>query len=465
MRDFSAKRLLRNRDNPAMTIPRFTRLPAGSRRLSSVTTRASRILTASLICAATAATAQTSTQPNGNSTKENDPYSRYGIGEPITGTNVLNRGMGYLSTAYQNATAINTENPASYASLKRTTYEAGFTGSARTLKFDGTSVSTGSASFAYLRMGIPLGKNAGMALGLQPQTRVFYNAVDSNIIPGLGRSASIYNGEGGLNYAFIGGAGSIGGFSFGANFGYMFGNIRNSSRLVNADTSHVLNSDFSSITRYGGLYYKLGVQYHDSLSNGIHLRLGATATLGQNINGSRESYSSTYQIISGLEMLDTAYGGAGISGKLRIPATYSIGAQLGGSNWSLGVDAYRTDWKDYSNYEVRDTFLKDQSYRFNVGGEYTPDPMSVYSYFSRVTYRLGVYYGTDYVNLRNTDLNYYGVTIGASFPFKNSLDRLHTALEFGRRGSESNGLVAMNYLRLHLGISLNDRWFIKRRYD
>lgn len=447
-----------------MTFFTIRRFPAGNRAVSSVKPTASRILTLSLICAAATASAQIEV-PNGNSVKENDPYSRYGIGEPITGTNVLNRGMGYFSTAYQNATVVNTENPASYTSLKLTTYEAGFTGSARTLLANGTSVSTGSASFAYLRMGIPLGKRGGMAFGIQPQTRVFYNNVDSASIPGIGRTASIYNGEGGINYAFVGGAYRVGGFSLGANFGYMFGNIRNTSQLLNVDSSKVRNSDVSSFTRYGGIYYKLGVQFHDSLRNGLQLRLGATAALNQNIGGDRESYTSTFNIVNAVRTWDTVLRTSGLGGDLSIPATYSVGAQLGGSNWSIGAEAYRTDWKQYSNYGIRDSAVRDQSYRFNVGGEFVPEPGSVRSYFSRVTYRAGFYYGTDYLSLRNTDLNYYGVTVGASFPFKRGLDQLHTALEIGRRGTETNGLVQMNFVRLHLGISLNDRWFIKRRYD
>jgi hypothetical protein len=124
----------------------------------------------------------------------------------------------------------------------------------------------------------------------------------------------------------------------------------------------------------------------------------------------------------------------------------------------------RTNWSDYSNYGIGDS-LSDHATRFSIGGEFTPDPLSVYGYFQRVTYRLGFYYGSDYVRLHETDLNYYGITLGASFPFKRGADRLQTALEFGRRGTEQHGLVQMNYFRLHLGISLNDRWFIKRKYD
>jgi hypothetical protein len=426
-----------------------------------------RLLTATLLCAATAAAAQ-----NGNSSKENDPYSRYGLGEPLSGANVLNRGMGYTTVAFQNVAAINTENPASYSSLRLTTYEAAFTGSIRNILTDNKTYQTGSATVAYLRIGIPLGRKAGMAFGLQPQNRIFYHSIDTTSIlingagqqPYYNKTVNEYAGEGSLNYAFIGGGGQFGGFSVGANFGYMFGNIRNTSRLVNIDSTHVLGSDFSKYTRIGGIYWKGGFQFHDTIKNGWHYRIGATLALSQSLNGDRESYAASFLYNGGEEIQDTAYTIKGQEGKIVLPATYALGAQLGGSNWSVAADAAYTDWSVYRNYEIADS-VKDKTVRFNVGGEFTPDPASVYGYLQRVTYRLGFYYGSDYVHLRNTDMNTYGVTLGASFPFKRTPDRIHTAFEIGRRGTQDAGLVQANYFKLHLGISLNDRWFITRRYD
>ncbi|MBS1615332.1 MAG: hypothetical protein JST06_04355 [Bacteroidetes bacterium] len=427
----------------------------------------SRLLAAALVCVTSAAAAQ-----NGNSNKENDPYSRYGLGEMTTGTSVLNRGMGYTSTAFQNAAALNTDNPASYPSLRLTTYEAAFTGGLRSIDAGNQNYNTGSLTLSYLRVGIPLGKHGGMAFGLEPRSHVYYHNVDTaatliNENGGstiINKNASEYTGEGGLNYAFIGGGYSFGGFSFGANFGYLFGNIRNTSRLVNLDSTKMLGSDFSRYTRIGGIYWKGGLQWHDTLRNGWNYRLGATLELSQQINASRETYGSSFFYYGLQEVQDTAYSLPGQQGKITIPATYSFGAQLGGGNWSLAADITRTDWNQYQNFGLSDS-VTDKTMRYSLGGEFTPAPGSVYHYFQRVTYRMGFYYGDDYVQLHDTKLNYYGLTVGASFPFKRGADRVHTALEFGRRGTTENGLVQMNYFRLHLGISLNDRWFIKRKYD
>src|ERR1043165_5270048 len=150
---------------------------------------AKRFFTLFFLCSAGAAAAQ-------NSNKENAPYSRYGIGELMSGTNVLLRGMGSASTAYGSPTAVNTDNPASYAFLKRTTYEAGAVASSRNITSGQQSFSTGSASLGYLDVGIPMGKlPAGLAFGLRPQSRVYYNTMDTGHVDGLGKTMSRYSGE------------------------------------------------------------------------------------------------------------------------------------------------------------------------------------------------------------------------------------------------------------------------------
>jgi hypothetical protein len=402
-----------------------------------------------------------------NSNKENAPYSRYGIGEMAYGSNALLRGLGNASTAYKSTTAINSDNPATYSSLKFTTYEAGLMGATRNLKTGGNSYSTGSASLAYLNIGIPLGKYGGMALGLRPQSKVFYHNTDTVNINGIGNVVEDYSGDGGLNFAYLGLSGKYKGFSLGVNAGYMFGTIENKAGIINyRDTVRVLNSSFAQYTKIGGIYWKAGAQYETALNKKTFLRFGATASVSQNLNADRENLATSVRKIG--TVTDTSYVSSNLSGKIVLPLSYSFGAQIGGEKWSAIVDYSVTAWSQFRNYGLTDS-LVDNASRFSAGFEYTPNPTSVYKYLSRVTYRVGFYYGTDHVKLRNNEIKSYAVTAGASLPFRRTPDRVHLAAEYGKRGTVSNGLIEEGFFKFTLGISLNatgnDSWFKKRRYD
>ena len=76
--------------------------------------------------------------------------------------------------------------------------------------------------------------------------------------------------------------------------------------------------------------------------------------------------------------------------------------------------------------------------------------------------------GGVYLQINNTALPTYGVTLGASIRFKPthfSFVNLHTSFDIGKTGVNSTGIVEQTYFRWTMGISFNDRWFIPRKYD
>ena len=102
-----------------------------------------------------------------------------------------------------------------------------------------------------------------------------------------------------------------------------------------------------------------------------------------------------------------------------------------------------------------------------VGGEITPNPEAK-KLFSMTTYRLGAYYGKDYIQINGNDVTYVGGSVGASFPLKRSytqFGRLNTALDIGQRGNIKNGMAREFFVKFTVGVSLNDIWFTKRKYD
>jgi hypothetical protein len=60
------------------------------------------------------------------------------------------------------------------------------------------------------------------------------------------------------------------------------------------------------------------------------------------------------------------------------------------------------------------------------------------------------------------------MTLGIGYPIRRtnlSIGQINASLELGRRGVAENGLVRESFTRFSVGLTFNDKWFIKRRYD
>ena len=402
---------------------------------------------------------------------ENDPYSKYGIGELQNGNNTVLRGMGNVTSAFENPYEVNSDNPASYSFLQRVTYEAGFTASSRSINAVAQNYTTGTASISYLNLGIPVGRKAGICLGFKPYSHTYYQLADTLQNSPIGQAVRSYSGEGGLNYAYIGGAVRFNHLSIGVNVGYLFGTINDVTAIEPIDTlpqNRAYTTEYTNYNRIGGIYWKAGLMYEKKIDSDYTICIGGTFTLQQNVSQRLNAFQ-----ISGYNFGDTivndtiSYPGEQ-QGKLRLPTTYSIGVILTKNDkWSIGADYTATRWSGYSSGpdSTLNIGIASNTYKISIGGEYTPDINNIRNYFSRITYRYGVYYGTDYLTINGVQLPEYGLTAGASLPFRRSLSRLHAALDVGRLGVTSNGLIQETYVRFSLGFSFCDRWFIPRKYD
>lgn len=431
------------------------------------------VLATVLSASALNTTAQTTSIGEPKSSKEISPYSRYGLGLLSENRQATMRGAGGTATAYTDPLGVNSYNPASYSFLGATSLDFGVEARSRSILMNDESVGTGTLTLSYINLGFAVGKHAGFSFGFTPISNIYYNESDTASVPGLGKIAKAYEGSGALQYAYLGFAGKVKGFSAGVNVGYAFGNIRNSSTIYNIDTlTPMRSSEFTTRSSIGGLYWKGGLMYKADLKKDRYLNIGVAATISQNLNITRDQYSigRSYNTGDSLISRDTVDQSYDAKGKLQMPAEYSFGVHLGKQfYWDIGADFVYNDWKSFSNFGVRDS-VANSAWRMSIGGEVTPNPAAKGKYFSTVTYRLGAYYGKDYVSLRGTQLSYMGATVGLSFPFKrnsgnNQMGRIHTALDVGRRGTIENGLAREFYTKFTVALSLNDIWFRKRRLE
>lgn len=423
----------------------------------------------------TAAWSQISNATEPTAGRLNSPYSRFGMGNLTENRGIGLRGMGGIANGYSNEHTINAFNPASYSYLANTAFEFGLLGESNSVRIGDDITNSSTLSLSHMNLAIPIVKRKlAFNIGYMPISTAYYKSQDSTLIPGLGGTKRTLNGQGAINYGFLGVSGGVGGFSLGVNAGYMFGNMRNSSYLnvVDSNVDYTRATDITSKVVYGGMYFKGGAMYRAKFKDNKYLSIGATAGLSQKLNATLDDYTVAGTVGTTV-VTDTIAARYEEKGKLTLPAEYGFGVHYGKNNvYNVGVDFNYADWSVYRQFDDQASAdVTNSTYRIGLGGEVLPNPKATSKqYFSAITYRLGAYYGKDYIRLKNTDINYYGVTAGLLFPFKPSPNSeqhgaLNVALDFGNRGTLDNGLAREFHTRLTIGLKINASWFMRRKYD
>jgi hypothetical protein len=438
-------------------------------------------------------------------TQENSPFSRYGLGDLYPQQNISTRGMGGLSAAVTDSQSINTLNPASYGYLNLVTYDLGLTIDGRTLRSANPVDKYNSTNFlpSYIQLGLPLNrKGATLVFGLRPYTRINYGVEEGGKInyDSLGISDSIhtlYEGNGGLNQAFIGlgkrwGKLDKNNLSIGVNGGYEWGSKYTSTRIdFPADSSFQswYKSNSTDTTHYGGLFFNPGILANIQLNKKTNpvtknvetydLSIGASGTLEQNLDARRTITRETFQYANdgSLITIDSVSKIPEIKGKINVPLTYTAGFMLHKNignaifqvnKWSIGADYTSTKWTAYRYYGSPDQL--NNSWFLHAGASFSPDPLSGKGMFATGVYRVGYYTGKDYINADGNGYKVQAFTFGYSFnlrkfrSYDHQFTKLNTAIELGKRGTGVNNITE-NFFKFSLGLSLSDVWFIKRKYD
>jgi hypothetical protein len=420
--------------------------------------------------------------------QENSPYSRYGLGDLSPNHNIFTRGMGGISAAVTDYQSVNFVNPASLSNIPNTIFDIGSEIDIRTLKSINPAKKFKAANtiFSYLQLGFPLttekmrkkGINWGMNFGLKPITKVNYK------IGSFGREVdSIYTlqeGTGGVNQVFVGTGMKIKNLSFGINAGYMFGNKDYSRRreFIN-DTVTYAKANLQDRATFGGIVLTGGLQYDIVLNKDKKkevpkiLRLGAYGNLQQNLKAKRDVIRETFAFdaSAGIFRIDSVYEEKDVKGTIKFPATFGAGFTYQDEHWLYGADFEFSNWASYRYYGQTDAVQNNWVAR--AGVQYYPAKANtpVKKYFNFVRYRAGLFYGPDYIKT-NTNRPEYGLTVGAGMPltslryinYTGEFVMLNTALEIGGRGDKKNN-VRENMVRFSIGVSMNARWFAKRKYN
>jgi hypothetical protein len=392
------------------------------------------------------------------------PYSFYGIGDVKFKGGFENRNMGGLAI-YADSIHLNFQNPAANAALRLTTFTVGGTNNWNRIQASSGSQQVQRATIDYLAVGLPLGK-LGASFGVMPFTSVGYknrNVFTENEL----EKTSIFEGNGGVNRVFL----SFGyelskKLSVGLSMNYDFGTIETSSTEyitgIETGTEELDNSNLNGFVANFGLIYKSPIT--DKLTGYGSFTFTPEASL-------KTTNTRSLSIVS----FSSTAGNIYIDGQtidvpdetIILPSKISFGAGLGQTNvWMAGAQFTTQLSSNFGNRfdDILNTTYE-PSYQLSVGGFYVPKFNSFRSYFSRVTYRAGIRYENTGLKIQNESITDFGTNFGLGLPIGGAFSKLNVGLEIGKRGTLNQNLVKENYYNLTIGITINDKWFQKIKYD
>jgi hypothetical protein len=155
------------------------------------------------------------------------------------------------------------------------------------------------------------------------------------------------------------------------------------------------------------------------------------------------------------------------SNTIKLPTKATFGFGVGQSRkWMLGTELTFQQSSKFGNRfnDIQNVTFKN-AFKYSLGGYYIPNYSSFSNYFKRVTYRGGFRFENTGMVIKNEDIRDYALSAGLGLPLGGAFSNLNIGVEYGRRGTGKALLIEENYTNVIMSLSLNDRWFIKRKYD
>ena len=447
---------------------------------------------------------------------ELSPYSRFGIGNPLSGSFPTQLGMGGSGVALVDGTHLNPLNPASQSFLFGPTFEFALAHLQLKSSSSEASVTNSATRFNHFAVGFPMwGGKWGASFGLTPFTDIGYNNSQDVYDPVQDETYTAeYIGSGGVNKMFL----DIGRrlrikedtsrydqhsfLGLGVGFQYLFGSIaseRNSVFPLNSGFISTRIEDATTITDIqrltGGLLFRHFLDRRESPEDSMFtvFNAGARFSTSRDLTSSRSQDVFSYvQNAGGVEFSrDSISSFSDREGTVNIPSSISVGTSLEfyrekrkrkniWRKYTLSADYNLTDWTNTSEDFGEKITYDGLGRKSNVAVGFAYRPNTSVSLSARAkhlqlsTYRIGFRTGTSHLNIEGQAIDETGISFGLNLPLliggiKRSDTQFDFSVEYGVRGTTNDGLLEEDFFRVMVGFSFHpegyDQWFKKRKYD
>ena len=397
------------------------------------------------------------------------PYSIYGIGDIKFKGSVENRSMGSISVL-PDSIHINIQNPAQLACLKLTGLALGGTYANTKSKTETQEAKARRTSLDYMIVGIPVGK-VGIGFGLIPYSSVGYKIgrtayVTNNNNDTIRSIISRYNGIGGVNKVFLGfGYRLTKNINIGGDLQYNFGTIETNSLQYQTDLQY--GSRENNVSDLRGVNFDLGLTYQTKV-NSKYSFFSSLAYTPEAVLTSGNTRNIEIVLVTSSSVRPVETQNIGVADtKIKLPSKLSFGSGFGQvKKWLVGGEITLIQNSVMSNrFTDINGATFENSVRYSLGGFFIPNYNSYSSYYKRMVYRGGLRYENTGLVIQDKSITDFAANIGLGMPLGGTFTNINIGLEIGRRGTKYYNLVEENYINISVGLSLSDKWFVKRKFD
>ena len=397
----------------------------------------------------------------------NSPYSFTGLGEVNFRGTQINRFMGGLEV-YNDSIHANLSNPSSYSKLKLTNYSLGLNYRINNILGANETKSMASSGLDYIGIALPT-KFFGFGFGIIPFTSVGYKLSYLENENESDETLNAFKGEGGINKVFFSlGFKAIKYLSFGVTLNYNFGRIMmETGRFQDQITLGTVLENKSSVS---GLDFKFSSQLEIPIKDNFQLqamfyfvpKANLISTNSRFLN--TRTYNSTNNFGDYIE-IDLFDFGLNKT-EIIMPSIVSFGIGIGEERkWFSGIQYTLNAMNDFSHeFAGLPEVDYQNAYQFSLGGFYIPDYSSITSYWKRIVFRMGFRHELTGVVINNFGLKESSINFGFGLPLA-GFSNTNIGFEYGSRRGDNENMFKENFWSFRVGFSLNDKWFIKRKYN
>ncbi len=427
--------------------------------------------------------------------QQNSPYSRFGLGQPYSTNTATSKAMGNISTAFRDSVQTNLSNPASLSNKLFSTIDFGVNVNFRSQQDPSATSSIVEGGVAYIGYSFPVMRSKkeideniiqetvwGMGFGVVPLTYKGYD-ITSDVIDG--RYINEFEGQGNTYKLYWqNGVQVTENLSLGVDTGILFGRLEdNTFNTFLLSTAESLGQIRQQKLR--GLVVNLGGQYQTDLSNDFTLTIGTTYRLESDLDNEVSTETQVFNVTSSevnengkIDVLERNI----LSSEETVdmftvtyPHQLGFGAYVNKKEkWSLGIDAKMGFWDEFQGVNDDSAQGYRNSIDLGVGGSFIPNYRNPKKSYEGFEYRYGGFYNQTFLTVANQDINEYGISLGVGLPVRRNIpgarirqipSNVDVGITFGQQGSLDNDLIQDSFIKGTFGLSLNDVWFQKKKYD